>query len=207
MSYCQACGKYLTDGIKVCHHCGCIADDYGRYCPNCGSEHRLDAVVCPSCGQQLAPLPRWTSRREIQRRILNKWGTDNQQQVPQSPIWASCIGSIDEWIKKQCDFKGKATRKQYWHFRLWRFIVFVIWFALMLYISEYHGEKERLMLSITGVYAVFYLFTLVPFWSITVRRLHDIGKSGWWYFMTFIPIIGGTILLTWLARPTLDDAK
>ena len=41
--------------------------------------------------------------------------------------------------------------------------------------------------------------------GLTVRRLHDIGKSGWWWFLNFIPLIGTIILTLWLIRPAEGD--
>ena len=44
---------------------------------------------------------------------------------------------------------------------------------------------------------IFYLIMLVPNLSVSVRRLHDIGKSGWWLFIGLIPLIGSLLLLVW----------
>ena len=209
MSYCRKCGKSLPAKATVCHHCGCVADEIGFFCPNCGNTNRIDAVICTSCGHPLGRIPAGTNIHELQSRIADKRAATKKQKFSylNSPAQTQCIWSTDEWIKKQCKFKDRATRKEYWHFRLWRFIVFVIWFATMLYLTECHSEKETFMFSITGVYSLFYILTLVPLWSISVRRLHDIGKSGWWYFLKFIPIVGGIILLTWMARPSITEAQ
>ena len=207
MSHCRKCGKSLPAKTTVCHHCGCIANETGLFCPNCGKINWKDAVICTTCGHQLDRIPDDTNIHELRSRIADKRSAIKERKLSflKSPAWTEWILPTDKWIKDQCKFKGKATRKEYWHFRLWRFIVFVIWFATMLYLTECHNEKEILMLSITGVYSLFYILTLVPLWSISVRRLHDIGKSGWWYFLTFIPIIGVIILLTWMARPSLNN--
>ena len=49
------------------------------------------------------------------------------------------------------------------------------------------------------LYLVYGLFTFLPGLAVLVRRLHDVGKSGWWYFIVFIPIIGVIWLLVLLA--------
>ena len=49
------------------------------------------------------------------------------------------------------------------------------------------------------LYLVYGLFTFLPGIAVLVRRLHDVGKSGWWYFIVFIPIIGVIWLLVLLA--------
>ena len=38
---------------------------------------------------------------------------------------------------------------------------------------------------------------IIPAWAVTVRRLHDIGKSGWWWLIALIPIVGSLVLLVW----------
>ncbi|MET9377426.1 DUF805 domain-containing protein [Streptomyces sp. NPDC002992] len=42
--------------------------------------------------------------------------------------------------------------------------------------------------------AIYALGVLVPSLAVIVRRLHDTGRSGWWYFISFVPIVGGVIL-------------
>jgi len=44
------------------------------------------------------------------------------------------------------------------------------------------------------------LVTFIPTLSLTVRRLHDIGKSGWWYLIGIIPLVGGILLLVWYCK-------
>ena len=47
---------------------------------------------------------------------------------------------------------------------------------------------------------LFSLVILIPNIGVGIRRLHDIGKSGWWYLLALIPLIGTIILLVWCAR-------
>ena len=49
------------------------------------------------------------------------------------------------------------------------------------------------------------LATLVPQIAITIRRLHDIGKSGWYYLIGLIPLVGGIILLVWMCQDSTED--
>ncbi|GAB6988544.1 DUF805 domain-containing protein [Paenibacillus pini] len=46
---------------------------------------------------------------------------------------------------------------------------------------------------------------LLPALAVTVRRLHDIGKSGWWYFISWVPLAGGIILLVFLCLDSVGD--
>ncbi|MDE6624105.1 MAG: DUF805 domain-containing protein [Alistipes sp.] len=84
------------------------------------------------------------------------------------------------------DFKGRARRKEYWMFVLFNFIVSVV-------ISLIGGGLGIKWLS--GLYS---LAVFVPSLALTARRLHDIGKSGWWMLIAFIPVVGAIWLLVLL---------
>jgi uncharacterized membrane protein YhaH (DUF805 family) len=47
-----------------------------------------------------------------------------------------------------------------------------------------------------------YLALIIPTISIGVRRLHDVDKSGWWYLISFIPVVGSLVLLYWFVQPS-----
>jgi uncharacterized membrane protein YhaH (DUF805 family) len=59
-------------------------------------------------------------------------------------------------------------------------------------------ESTGLTMLGTTIYALFALGTIVPGLAACVRRLHDLNKSGWNYFICLIPLVGGIILLVWL---------
>jgi uncharacterized membrane protein YhaH (DUF805 family) len=89
------------------------------------------------------------------------------------------------------DFSGRARRKEYWMFVLFQIIIaFVLGITAALCSSI-----EALSYSILILLGIYFLGTLIPTIAVTVRRLHDTGKSGWWYLISFLPYIGGFILL------------
>lgn len=90
-------------------------------------------------------------------------------------------------IQKYAVFSGRARRKEYWMFVLFNFI-----FAAAASIID----------SILGTYLISPLYSLavfVPSLAVSVRRLHDIGKSGAWIFISLIPLAGPIWLLILLA--------
>lgn len=96
--------------------------------------------------------------------------------------------------KDYANFSGRARRTEYWMFFLFQIIIiFVLAFVGALMTSD--------MDSIVWMIPCYlYLFlTLLPSLAVTVRRLHDTGKSGWYYLINFIPYIGGFILLGMMA--------
>ncbi len=52
-----------------------------------------------------------------------------------------------------------------------------------------------------------FLVGFVPSYAVMIRRLHDIGRSGWWYLIAFIPIIGAIVLFIWLCKDSTGDNR
>lgn len=88
------------------------------------------------------------------------------------------------------NFSGRARRKEYWFFTLFN-IIFAI--AAMIVDNVLGLASETL--GYGPVYALYLLATFLPGLSLSVRRLHDVGRSGWYLLLAFIPCIGGIILL------------
>jgi uncharacterized membrane protein YhaH (DUF805 family) len=86
------------------------------------------------------------------------------------------------------NFKGRDTRQQYWMFYLFYMIVTVI-----LSIVD-------AIIGIDIFSTIFILGSLVPSIAIATRRLHDIGKSGWWQLIILIPLVGVIVLIVFLAK-------
>jgi uncharacterized membrane protein YhaH (DUF805 family) len=98
-------------------------------------------------------------------------------------------------LKKYATFSGRARRQEYWMYFLIYFLISVV---LMLVDGILHGGDLQ---SGTGLLSgLFALGTLLPGIAVGVRRLHDTGRSGWWLLVSFIPLIGGLVLLVFLVR-------
>lgn len=82
------------------------------------------------------------------------------------------------------NFDGRARRKEYWMFVLFNFLV-----SLAISLLEFAIPSMVYLRLIYG------LAVLIPGLSLSVRRLHDIGKSGWYNLIVFIPLIGAIWLL------------
>lgn len=94
-------------------------------------------------------------------------------------------------LKQWSDFKGRARRKEYWMFFLFN-IIFLIIAAILDNVLGLTFSRE---IPYGYIYLLYALFVLVPGIAVSVRRLHDVGKSGWWYLIGLIPLIGGIWLL------------
>ena len=92
-----------------------------------------------------------------------------------------------------CNFSGRASRSEYWWFYL--FTCIVSW-VVSIVVSLFSSDLSTMYIASMVVGLAF----LLPSLGIAVRRLHDIGKSGWWMFISLIPLIGAIILLVWWCK-------
>ena len=93
-------------------------------------------------------------------------------------------------LKNYANFNGRAQRKE-----LWMFILFNMIFGLAAILLD-NGMGFTFGASGYGfLYSIYALAVFIPGLAVTVRRLHDVGKSGWFYLIIFIPIIGAIWLL------------
>ena len=91
-------------------------------------------------------------------------------------------------INQYSDFKSRSRRREYWMYTLFNIVFFLIAMILDNYIINVTIQGD---LPIGIISVSYYFFILIPTVAVTVRRLHDIGKSGWYYFISFIPFVGG----------------
>lgn len=95
-------------------------------------------------------------------------------------------------IKKYAVFAGRARRKEYWLFTLFNLLI-----AMGCgFLDGMLGMVGSLGLGpIGGIYS---LAMLLPGIAVTVRRLHDTDRSGWWLLLAFIPLIGGIVIFVFM---------
>lgn len=91
-----------------------------------------------------------------------------------------------------CNFNGRSSRSEFWWFYLFTVIVNTV-FQMLLGATG----GSNVVMALCGLVS---LALLIPGLGMGVRRLHDIGKSGWWWFLVFIPIAGSIILIVWWAK-------
>ncbi len=92
-------------------------------------------------------------------------------------------------FKKYAVFAGRASRKEYWMFFLFNVII-----TLVL------GAAEGVIGTEGTIGLLFMLAVLTPSIAVSVRRLHDTNRSGWWLLIAFVPLVGAIVLLVFLAE-------
>ncbi len=104
---------------------------------------------------------------------------------------------LDILKNKYAQFDGRATRSEYWYFVLFSFIAYIV-----------AGFLDGFLFNLTGglpiLTIILGLGLLVPSIAVGVRRLHDIGKSGWWYLIAIVPIVS-LILIAFFVMDSKPD--
>lgn len=105
-------------------------------------------------------------------------------------------------LKNYAEFNGRARRKEYWQFSLFHILIIIL-LVIPLMISmpdtQTSGPSPLIIIAAT-LLGIYILGTFLPSLAVTVRRLHDINKSGWYYLTSFIPYAGGIIILVLTAK-------
>ncbi|MEV6414281.1 DUF805 domain-containing protein [Kribbella sp. NPDC051718] len=94
-------------------------------------------------------------------------------------------------IKKYAEFSGRARRKEYWMFVLFNAIIGIVLSIIDLVIGTKFGPNDSVGV-LSGLYS---LAVLVPGLAVSWRRLHDTGRSGWWYLINLVPCVGWIVFL------------
>ena len=102
---------------------------------------------------------------------------------------------IEHVVRNFANFEGRASLREYWYFHV---IVILVFLALAL-IQELFDFK---LVEAAGIWSgvIILLGLLISLVAITVRRLHDVGLSGWWSLICFIPYVGFLVLILFFLK-------
>ena len=100
--------------------------------------------------------------------------------------------AISAGFSNYVNFNGRACRSEYWYW-----VLFIILADIVAGIIDY-------LLGMQIVSSLFGLVTLLPGIAVSIRRLHDLDRTGWWILLALIPLIGWIILLIWYISKGTD---
>ena len=156
-------------------------------CPKCSKSIPDSMPKCPYCGFDPAKVQNQHSSFQSSSKPLvpldathkmPEFGSKSEQS---NHSWTQFFRYGWMPLQRYFDFSGRSRRMEYWSFCFFDLI-------LMILISAFVGGL--------GLF-VFWMLTIIPSFSLTTRRLHDIGKSGWWQLLYLLPLLGFIILLVW----------
>ena len=106
--------------------------------------------------------------------------------------------AVQSVFSKYATFSGRARRSEYWYFVLLQVIVTAV-------LNGLYSATESVAFS--AILVLFDLALLVPSLAVCWRRLHDIGRSGGYYFFVLIPLVGWILLLVWMCQDSQPGAN
>lgn len=199
MNKCKKCEAVLLEDDKFCSGCGNKIVEQNNHCAKCENKISATDKFCGSCGAKInysfseekaesvgnnsprterEPFAKTNSANKQDNGRVKYENIDNTEKQSSFDYYNQVLG-------KYSDFNGRSTRAEYWYFMLYNIIIAI----LIGFFGAIIGDEE-------GVLYILYLFImLIPHWAVSVRRLHDIGKSGWIFLVGFIPLIGFIWLL------------
>lgn len=100
---------------------------------------------------------------------------------------------INTYKCNYANFNGRARRAEYWM----TYLFYMIFYVVLLVIGTVLSNVASIFAFLPVVFA---LASICPMLALSIRRMHDIGKSGWWLFISLVPCIGSIVLLVFLCK-------
>lgn len=160
----------------LCPHCGHSVPE-APFCTNCGG--RITTSGVPAPGQQT---------------FYNGGGSERVRNVTFSE-------AVQNFFKNYATFSGRATRSEYWYATLFNFVISSVLGTL----AALTAETVLFGVLFAGLRSLYGLAIFIPSLAICWRRFHDVGKSGAWYLMCLIPLVGVFIVLYYFCKDSDGD--
>ena len=110
------------------------------------------------------------------------------------------FGAIQSCVSKYATLSGRAPLSELWYWYMFQFLIMFILGALVAF-GIYGGPLPRNFLVLVGI---FLLVTFLPTLAVSVRRFHDMDRTGWWILIELVPYIGFIVTFFWYMVPGTD---
>lgn len=177
-------------------------------CLACGYENIYGSTVCKQCGADLKAKPieaqsspvavqetQSVTIASITHESSPRVESQKQTAYPNELTFIPYIGNEQfnhfiRVLRRAFDFQGRSTRSEFWWFTLFQIIISLVILLILPFLSP-----------------IFSLLLLIPAIAVSIRRLHDINKPGWWLLLIFIPLVGGLVLLIFFVMASYQAAN
>ncbi len=113
--------------------------------------------------------------------------------------------AVKSVFSNYANFSGRARRSEYWYFILSAMLVQLMLYMLMAIGGGFNRDAISLFAIIIALFTFIYdLVLIIPRISVSIRRLHDTGRSGWNLLWGFVPLIGSIIVLIFMATDSVQ---
>lgn len=153
-----------------------------RFCSSCGAPVTPGSKFCVQCGAAL------TAATQLETKEASSQTSRGERQ-------GYSVNWYFEVLKKYAVFDGRARRKEYWYFVLFNSLVHIMLVIIDVVMGTFTVKGGLGLLS-----GIFFFAVLLPSIAVSVRRLHDTNRSGWFLLIGLIPLIGGIVLLLFMAE-------
>lgn len=177
MKFCSKCGQPLNDSAMFCPKCGTKADATQPQQPQQPQQPPVQPQQQPPLYQPQAPQQPYGGQQYGQQQYGGPgevFEYNEKGRFRKLEFMEAC----KMYWKRYAEFEGRSRRSEYWWAYLMTFILGII----------------------PGVNYIAWLACIIPSLAIGVRRLHDIGKSGWNLLLGLIPLAGAIILIIWFCQ-------
>jgi hypothetical protein len=147
-----------------CQFCGKDLFPYEDYCSHCGHS------IANNQDQDGFKFKEYDPRKNENDEHVNSWYQGDRSN--QSNLEINGFEAYKNMWIRYSDFRGRTTKADFWYAMMFHLIFLLI---------------ASIMVILEPIYII---ASIMPFLAINVRRLHDTGRSGWWLFLYFLPIVG-----------------
>jgi len=106
--------------------------------------------------------------------------------------------AVKTCFSKYSEFSGRARPSEYWWWVLFSVLVQTVTYVLLITVLATGGDSGSMTSVVVIIWVIVWAALLLPSLSVLVRRFHDTGKSGWFFFLGLIPLVGPIILIVFL---------